>query len=274
MLSKKQIEQLAILNSKLSDLEQRIFHLAIQYNQEVEEKLKKGIIDIDEYEIDSNICFCVAGHELVSWNEDMKFALKRFKNQDYWGIADGKDHNTAHENHLRSQKHCWFLHRLYDDFFLNWYKICQIDNIWFDIVIWYQYNLDLKESCLFCDINRINKVLFDFEEKFFELEKQVNIIARNKVLKQEDAIFDYELEEEISFYFDKEKELEALHRNIKFLQLDTKRGKRWRSTHKESWLLSRLQEESGGFGLKEKEIMKIIGVLANVLVRYQYRMHL
>jgi len=47
---------------------------------------------------------------------------------------------------------------LYDDFFLNWYKICQIDNIWFDIVIWYQYNLDLKKNCLFRNVNTLNEV--------------------------------------------------------------------------------------------------------------------
>lgn len=272
MFNKNQIKQIAYLNNKLSELEKKIFILARQCNHEIEEKLQKGLFDIDDYEIDSNICFCIGCDEVVSWNEDMKFALKNFKKQDYWGIADEKDHNTATEHLLRFQKHCWFLHRLYDDFLLSWDKICQIDNIWFEIVIWYQYNFLLKENCLFYDMDTLNKSLFKIEEKIFSLEKQVNIMSKNKVLKEKDKIYDYELEEEISFCFGENRELESLHSNVKFFTLFIKRNKKWRNIHKKSWMLSRLQEKLGGFGLKDEEIMKMTRILASVVARYQYRM--
>jgi len=96
-------------------------------------------------------------------------------------------------------------------------------------------------------------------------------MARQEVLKGENGIVDYGIEEEISFYMGLERQFVPLHKNLKFSKLLIKRTVDWRIVHNQSWLLNRLQEELGVFGLSDKEIFQINSVLVDFAVRYQYR---
>ncbi len=270
MLSNNQIEKIHYFNSELVKLEQRIFNLSRQYEKEIQQNIKNSTYDIDDYEIDLEICFCAGPKELASWFEGLKSDLRDFRVLSYREIADGNNHNVAIEAELKGQHHCWFLHRLYDDYCLSWDDILMIDNIWYDIVIHYQYILDLQ----FNDINTLNNILFTLESKTITFEKQLNQMMRKKVLEGENGIIDYELEEEISFYMGREREFVPLHEKIKFFALLTKRADDWRELDNESWLLNSLQEELGGFDLSENEILQISSVFIDIVVREQYRVNL
>ena len=76
MLTEKQIEKLSLLNKIITGLEQKIFYLAQQHKQEIEENLKTCTLDINDYEIEADICFCTGEEELISWNEYLKSALE------------------------------------------------------------------------------------------------------------------------------------------------------------------------------------------------------
>jgi len=36
----------------------------------------------------TDICFCIREEEIASWDEDIKYTLKRFTNAEYWGLSD------------------------------------------------------------------------------------------------------------------------------------------------------------------------------------------
>jgi len=59
-----------------------------------------------------------------------------FLNDRPCNINDKENHNvssaTIKNSALNSQKHCWLMHRLYDDFSIDWADIVRINNIWFD----------------------------------------------------------------------------------------------------------------------------------------------
>ena len=119
MLTHYQIEKIKYLNTELVKLEHKIFNLSRQYEKQIQKGIKDGTYDIDDYEIDLEICFCSGSKELASWFEFLKYDMRHFRTLSYSGIADGNNHNVALDPKLKGQHHCWFLHKLYDDYFLT-----------------------------------------------------------------------------------------------------------------------------------------------------------
>lgn len=67
---------------------------------------------------------------------------------EWWGIDDNNCHNVTSSiqknKELNTQKHCWLLHSLYDNYFLSWDDIFKIDSVYFDVKIQYEYSSEIS----------------------------------------------------------------------------------------------------------------------------------
>jgi hypothetical protein len=73
----------------------------------------------------------------------------------------------------------------YDNFHIEWDKILAIDNIWFEIVVRYQYDADLEVSNK--NLETLHKTLLKIEEKNLNLAEKINRMARKKALRGENG---------------------------------------------------------------------------------------
>lgn len=136
------LKKIQVLNDKLERAEERIYNLAKAQNQIVIKKIlekEQGIID---YELEIELFFYINEEELISFNEYIK---PHFLKDTPCNINDKKNHNVTrgiYDNpELNSQKHCWLMHSLYDDYYVPWEDICKITLLSFDINIRYQYEV-------------------------------------------------------------------------------------------------------------------------------------
>ena len=147
--NKMNYKEIEHLNNRLIILEENIYNRTKEQNQVVLKKLLDGKNGIYDYEIEVEICFYIQEEELISWYEKM---CKAYFLDDIrqWNINDKKEHNTTSfcwkNNELNEQKHCWLLHRLYDDFGISWKDIIKIETICFDINVCYQYKDEIKQT--------------------------------------------------------------------------------------------------------------------------------
>lgn len=156
ILNKIEIKQLATLNNKLKKIEEQIYSICIEENQIALEKILRKENGILDYELEVHYFFYretfikKANEEdteqlLANWVDNIKPVLLKDKR---WGIHDDNCHNTTSiwqkNKDLNSQKHCSLLHSLYDHFNLEWHNIFQIDRVYFDIVIHYEYSSAIK----------------------------------------------------------------------------------------------------------------------------------
>ena len=140
----KEIEN---LNTRLTSLEENIYNRTKEQNQVALKNLLDGENGIYDYEIEVELGFFIQEDELISWRERM---CKSYFLEDtrYWNINDKNNHNTTSccwkHKELNEQKHCWLLHRLYDDFRISWKDIVKIETICFDINVLYQYKDEIN----------------------------------------------------------------------------------------------------------------------------------
>ena len=144
-LNSLEIKKLQHFNDKLTLIEEKIYNLALEQNQIALKRILNNDDDITDYELEIDIIFYINEKEIVSWNEYMKH---RFLDDSHCNINDKENHNVSSSviksSELNSQQHCWLMHRLYDDFFIDWDDILCIDTISFDINVCYQYSIDLN----------------------------------------------------------------------------------------------------------------------------------
>jgi hypothetical protein len=149
-LTDKEIEKIDRLNNRLIAIEEEIYLLAKIENDRARKKVVESADpNMYDYELMVNLMFINTKEkdeyedpkEIYSWDEPVYF--KSFEEGDPFGINDKQCHNVSSafikNRALNTQKHCWLLHRLYDDFFVSWKDILSINNIYFDINLSYQY---------------------------------------------------------------------------------------------------------------------------------------
>lgn len=151
-LNKNEIVKLSVFNDKLIALEIEIYNLCLTQNQIALKKLlDKETVD---YELNVNVLFYGETymknkdddeHLLLNLDIGMKHSLLK---DDRWGIADGNCHNVSSifqkNKDLNGQKHCHLLHSLYDDYHFAWDDIFKIEDIYFDIIVQYDYKAKTK----------------------------------------------------------------------------------------------------------------------------------
>jgi len=155
--SDKDAKKINDLNEKLIVIEKKIFDLAKIEHKRLKKLCKKSKKHtMDEFDIQVELSFCTTKEkdehgdylEFLSWSEGIYFDSFKKGNKPF-GINDKQCHNVSGsliENKvLNSQKHCWLLHRLYDDFFVSWKNILRIDIVYFDIKITHGYIVKLKK---------------------------------------------------------------------------------------------------------------------------------
>ena len=121
-LSSFEVQQIAKFNQQLRIIEEKIYNLAKVQNQLALKMLINKENAITDYELEVDINFYTEDEEaIVSWDEYLKPHF--LEDIHCCSINDKEDHNvsssiiTHHE--LNNQKHCWLMHRLYDDKFLS-----------------------------------------------------------------------------------------------------------------------------------------------------------
>ncbi len=144
-LSDLEVRKIGELNQQLIILEEEIYNLAEQEYKTVKNRISQPESTITDFELDVEILFLKGDDEVLVLNEYMNTA---FEGKKLTQINDKQCHNVSGsmiENKvLNTQKHCWLLHRLYDDYFIDWDVILQIDCVWFDIIIHYQYKRNIE----------------------------------------------------------------------------------------------------------------------------------
>ena len=142
-LSSFHVQQIAKLNEQLCVIEEKIYTLAKVQNQTALKMLINKENAITDYELGVEISFFINDNEeaIVSWEEYLKPHF--LEDIPCCNINDQENHNVSSSfimNHeLNAQKHCWLMHRLYDDFHIDWSDILLIKNVCFDINVKYQY---------------------------------------------------------------------------------------------------------------------------------------
>jgi hypothetical protein len=143
-LTSVDIQKIKSLNTQLTSAEEKIYNLSKVQNQVALRKLLESEMHISDYKLEVNISLYTNQSELVFWSEDIK---PHFLNDIPCNINDKKNHNVSstiiNNSELNSQQHCWLMHRLYDDFSVDWVDILLINHILFDVNIHYQYSIDL-----------------------------------------------------------------------------------------------------------------------------------
>ena len=150
-----EVQKIDELNNKLIATEERIFHLAEKEYIRVKKMLKDPKQNMYGYYLQVVLAFSTSEEqdeygddfEFISWEESVYF--KSFEEGNPAGINDKQCHNVTRglidNKAINTQKHCWLLHRLYDDFYVGWKNILRIDRMYFEIKVKYQYEVNLEE---------------------------------------------------------------------------------------------------------------------------------
>ncbi len=154
--STEDVQKIDELNNKLIVIEEKIYNLAeVEYLRAEKLLHENPDEDIIDYELEVELVFTTSQEqdeygddlEFINWNEPVYF--KSFNEGDPFGINDKRCHNVTtsiiDNKALNRQKHCWLLHRLYDDFDVSWDDILRIDGLYFDIKVSYQYVVNLEK---------------------------------------------------------------------------------------------------------------------------------
>ena len=146
-LSKKEIQKINVFNTKLTELECKIYRLCLEENKRALVKVKDT--DILDYDINVHYAFYGASfklnedddeHLIAHWHDNVKHLIL---SDEKWGLNDKNCHNVTSafqkNTSLNAQKHCWLLHSLYDHHPLDWDDIFMIEDIYFDVEVQYEY---------------------------------------------------------------------------------------------------------------------------------------
>jgi len=146
-LTQTNIETLEKLNIELSLIEEKIYNLAKLQNQIALKKILEKENNITDYELEVNLSFYTDRDDdkIVSWDEQMKI---HFLYDIHHNINDKENHiipkAVMKSKELNFETCCWLTYKLYIECELEWTDMLQITNIWFDINISYQYQIDIN----------------------------------------------------------------------------------------------------------------------------------
>ena len=143
------VPKIELLNKILTEIEGKINYKAKKLDAIAQKKLLDKDDEIYDYEIEIEIAIYSYEHTddpCVFWIETCKNISSGDKTG--WYINDGQNHNVTSccwkNKELHKQKHCWILHKLYDDFNISWKSILNITAIDYDIRIDYQYTQKIE----------------------------------------------------------------------------------------------------------------------------------
>lgn len=144
-ITQEQVKAIGILNSKLKTIETSIKQLGLDESQRAINKMLIKEHNISGYELNVEISTHSKSKELICrWYKDLKslYLLDDIE-QHNCNIDDGVNYNSTlniyDNNKLHNQKHCWLLHSLYHDVGVSFENILNIEYVWFDIKVKYQY---------------------------------------------------------------------------------------------------------------------------------------
>lgn len=148
VFSKQKIKQIEKLNQFLQKVEEKAYNLAKIENQRALEKLQNKENNIEDYELEIQFMFFTKdkddGVELLTMKESIKH---HFNKNCEINLNDKENHNVTkfliNSKDLNEQKHCWLLHRLYNEYFISWNRILDINGVYFDINLRLQYDENL-----------------------------------------------------------------------------------------------------------------------------------
>ena len=145
LITNEQVKAIGVFNSKLVTIETSIKQRGLEESQRAINKMLTQEYNITGYELDVEISMHSKSKELICrWYKDLKpLYLLDDTEQHNCNIDDGINYNSTlniyDNNKLHKQKHCWLLHSLYHDIGVSFENILNIEYIWFDIKVKYQY---------------------------------------------------------------------------------------------------------------------------------------
>jgi len=211
----------------------------------------------------------------ASWIESLTVILENLQNKDRWGLGDERNHNVSgiYISGLESQKHCYLLHQLYDDFHLSWEEILALEWMWLDFELRAQFEFRLNNKNNFTETE---KLLIKIEEYILEKIEMFQRKARRRVLSKESYLCDYELILVPSFCKTKKEnfscftwETNIKHRNpLKWFGrfLPQKRSRFLQELE--------LQLEEMGVERSEEMLSSFDQLFVDLILKYQYRLPL
>jgi len=145
LITQEQVKAIGIFNSKLTTIETSIKQRGLEESQRAINKMLTQEYNISGYELDVEISMHSKNKELICrWYKDLKplYLLDDIEELNC-NIDDGINHNSTfnfyNNKKLHKQKHCWLLHSLYHEIGVSFENILNIEYIWFDIKVKYQY---------------------------------------------------------------------------------------------------------------------------------------
>ncbi|MEA1919893.1 MAG: hypothetical protein U9N52_08645 [Campylobacterota bacterium] len=144
-LEDRQVKAIAMLNNRLNIIESEIKQRGLKENQRAIKKVLNQKHKISGYKLEVEISVHYKNKEpVVTWFKDLKALYMTDNIQKHnCHIGDGLNHNTTmsicDNLKLHNQTHCWLLHSLYHHIGLSFENILNIDYLWYDIKITYQY---------------------------------------------------------------------------------------------------------------------------------------
>jgi len=145
LITDEQVKAIGILNNKLKTIETSIKLRGLEESQRAINKTLTQEHNINGYELDVEISMHSKSKELICrWYKDLKplYLLDNMEEHNC-KIANDLNYNATlylYDNKkLHKQKHCWLLHALYHDIGVSFENILNIEYIWFDIKVKYQY---------------------------------------------------------------------------------------------------------------------------------------
>ena len=144
-ITHEEVKAIGILNNKLRLLEASIKNRGLEESQRAIEKVLTQEHNINGYELDVEISMHSKSKELICrWYKDLKPLYLLDNEQQYnCKLANSVNYNATlnlyDNNKLHQQKHCWLLHSLYHEIGLSFENILNIEYVWFDIKVKYQY---------------------------------------------------------------------------------------------------------------------------------------
>jgi hypothetical protein len=138
-------KRLELLNTKLLLEEKRIFPFYHKLLQDNNNLVTQGVID--DYNIDL-IITCERNEYFKKLFPDSKEDYCYETNCDFIARQETEDYveedwRETGMNFLSSFKHCYSFHHLYDHTDLLPFDLCQIDNVWIDLKVDYQFQFKL-----------------------------------------------------------------------------------------------------------------------------------
>ena len=269
-LDTQKVKALERLNKYLTKIEKRILNLGLEFKNE--------ILALEPHDWDLKVVYeyTTQDDSKVQWIEFLKHQLEEWqnpRNDEYWGIADGNDHNVSRfiVSGLEHQKHCYLMHQLYDDFHLSWNEILALEWMWLDFELCPQFKFYLGKHQ---KISEMEKRLKKIEKFLYSKIKAFQRKARHRILSGEPDLYDYELMVRISFYEKREKELKFCiswednikHRNpFNNFWVFSSRGP--------SQFLDELMTVLEDMRLKfqEEELLRFNHLSVDLILKYQYR---